>query len=172
MTRTFPRIALVTAVFLAGSAWGFQKGSEKRSTFRDNIHGFSIELPKFPGSAPNAQGVVLIASGPSTGKFSPNVNVMVQGVKTTARAYTDLSLGQMKQLGMKIHSQKTKKVSGRDAIELDYEGSVNGSPDLRFLSLSMIDKDRVIVVTCTVPPDDFAAGEAEYRACIDSLKLD
>ncbi len=172
MSRAFPKVAVAAAVFLAGSAWGFQKGSEKRSTFKDNVHGFSIDMPRFPGSGPKAPGVVLIASGPASGKFAPNVNVMVQATRTTVKAYSERSVAQMKQLGMKVNSQKTRKVSGRDALELDYEGSINGSPNLRFLSLSVIDKDRVIVVTCTVSPDDFADGEAEYRACIDSLKLD
>ena len=64
---------------------------------------------------------------------------------------------------MELHGQKLRKVAGRDAVVLDYQGSINGGQELRFLSLAVIEKDRVVLVTCTTPPDAFAQGEAEYR---------
>lgn len=51
MRRSLSQVAVVIAALLAGSAWGFQKGTETRSAYRDTVHGFTIEIPKFPGSA-------------------------------------------------------------------------------------------------------------------------
>jgi hypothetical protein len=172
MYRSLSQVAVVVAALLAGSAWGFQKSAETRSTYKDTVHGFTIDLPKFPGSGPKVPGMVFTATGPAHGKFAPNVNVMIQDTATTVKEFVDLSVGQMKQLGLKIHSQKMMKVAGRDAVEFDYQGSVNGAQDLRFLSLSVIEKDRVVLVTCTSLPDAFDEGEAEYRACLKSLRLD
>ena len=171
MRRSFSQIAVVVVALLAGSAWGFQKGIEKRSTYKDMVHGFTIEVPNFPGAGSKVPGLVFTAAGPPIGKFAPNVNVMIQPA-TTVKGFVELSVGQIKQSGMKLNGQKMRKVAGREAVELDYQGSVNGSQELRFLSLTVIDKDRTVLVTCTVPPDAFAEGEAEFRACLDSLNLD
>lgn len=171
MNRSLFQVAVVLAALLAGSAWGFQKGAETRSSYNDTVHGFTIDLPKFPGSGPKVSGMVFTATGPVRDKFAPNVNVVIQATATTVKEHVDLSVGQIKQLGMKLHGQELRKVAGRDAAILDYQGSINGGQELRFLSLSVIEKDRVVLVTCTTPTDAFAQVEAEYRACFESLQF-
>lgn len=172
MRRSLSQVAVVIAALLAGSAWGFQKGTETRSAYRDTVHGFTIEIPKFPGSGRKVPGVVFTATGPPVGKFAPNVNIVIQDTATTTKDFIDQTVGQLKQLKMKLHGQKMLKVAGRDAIEFDYQGSFNGGEDLRFLALAVIEKDRVVLATCTAPAAAFNTSEAEYRACLKSLKLD
>ncbi|MHC5537680.1 hypothetical protein ACYOEI_05550 [Singulisphaera rosea] len=172
MYRSFLQVSVVVAALFAGSAWGFQKGAETRSSYKDTVHGFMIDLPNFPGAGPKTPGMVFTAAGPVQDKFAPNVNVVIQATSTKVKDFVDLSIGQFKQLGMKLHSQTLLKVAGHEAVILDYQGSINGGRELRFLSLSVIEKERVVLVTCTTTPDAFAQGEAEFRACLDSLKFD
>jgi hypothetical protein len=162
--------ATIALLLLAGTAWAFQK-AVKRSTFIDETYGFSIEAPKFPGAGPKTPGTPLILSGPPADGFAPNVNVTIQATSTTAKAFRDLSVGQLKQLNIRLNSERQLKVSGRDAVELDYEGVLGGNRTLRFLSLSVIEKDRVILVTCTSTPEAFEGVEAEFRACLKSFKM-
>jgi hypothetical protein len=172
MHRSLSQFAVVVAALLAGSAWGFQKGAETRSTYKDTVHGFTIEIPKFPGSGRKVPGVVFTATGPPVGKFAPNINIVIQDTATTTKGFIDQTVEQFKQLGMELHGRKILKVAGRDAVEFDYQGSFNGGEDLRFLALAVIEKDRVVLVTCTAPAAAFDASEADYRACLKSLKLD
>lgn len=171
MRRSLFNVAVVVAALLAGSAWGYQNGPAKRSTYKDADYGFTIDAPRFPGSGSKG-ATVFMSAGPSDGKFAPNVNVLVEHAKTTAEIHLDDSVAQIEKAGLKINERKTRKVSGRDAVEIDYEGTLNGIKDLRFLSLSVIEKDRIIIVTCTAPIATFDAVEAECRACLDSLKFD
>ncbi len=158
-------------LLLASSAFAVQK-VVKRSTFVDTNYGFSLEAPRFPDAGPTTAGIALVFSGPPKDGFAPNVNVSVQATATTAKAYRELSFAQLDQLKLKRNSDRNLKVSGRDAIEVDYEGTIGGSKPLRFLALAVIDKDRVIQITCTALPEAFPAVEAEFRACLQSFKLD
>jgi hypothetical protein len=162
--------AAFLVLLLLSTAWAYQK-VVKRSKYVDETYGYTIETPKFPGAGPTTPGTALIVTGPAADGFAPNVNVNIQATATTAKAFHDLSVGQFKQLGCKLNSDRQIKVSGRDAVEFDYEGTLGGDKTLRFLSLAVIDKDRVILVTCTASPESFKTLEAEFRACINSLKL-
>ena len=95
----------------------------------------------------------------------------VQATRTTLQADLDSSLGQFKQLNIKVNSERRLKVSGLDAIELDYQGNVAGDRELRFFALTVIDKDRVILVTYTATPESFPKLEPEFRASLASFKL-
>ena len=166
--KTMIKVTLAL-LLCVGSAWAYQK-VVKRSTFVDEVHGFTIETPKFPGATPTTPGTPLIVTGPPANGFAPNVNVTIQATAITAKAYRDLSVEQFQQLGWKLNSEKSLKVSGRDAIELDYEGTQAGK-SLRFLSMAVMDKNRVILLTCSSLSNAFAPLESEFRACLGSFKL-
>lgn len=167
-----PFILMLLGVLVgAGSVWSFQKGV-KRSHYVDETYGFSLDAPRFPEVAGASNIIAAIFQGPAHGGFVSNVNVLVQRMKTTKAAYREQSLDQFKQGGFRVKSERELKVSGRDAIEYDYEGKFGGGRDLRFLSVAVIDADRVVLVTCTATADDFPAVEAEFRACVASLKLE
>jgi hypothetical protein len=168
---TVATVSVVSLSFFLGTAWAVQK-AVKRSKFVDETYGYSIELPKFPGANPNSNATAFIVTGPPANGFAPNVNVTIQGISTTLKAYRDLSVAQFDQLGLKVNSEKERKVSGREAIEFDYEGKLpQADKAFRFLALAVVEKERIVLVTCTATPQTFPAVEAEFHACIDSMKF-
>ncbi len=172
MNRT-TKIALL-AVILTGSAWAYQKPGTKRSNYSDETYGVALDAPQFPGADSKKAGVAISLTGPPVGGFASNINVTINPIATTLKAFTDVTVAECKRLNLTINSQKAIKVSGKDALEIDYEGTLNvmnGAKKLRFLALSVIDKDRVLVLTCTALPEEFAKAEPEFRACLASFKV-
>jgi len=146
-----------------------QNPTATRSAYMDLNYGFALFAPKFP-KATNQNVTPVILTGPGEAGFSSNVNVTIQPATTTRKAYHDQSLNEFRQVGLKVNSDRNVTVSGKDAIRFDYEGQAGGK-NLHFLSLAVIDKDRVILVTCTATPEAFPAIEPEFSACLDSFRL-
>ncbi len=152
----------------SGSAWAYQRGAV-RSHYADESVGYSLDTPKFP--APGERQVVLaVFSGQPEAGFGSNMTVINQAVSTTRKAYRDVTLASFQKLGLKVNEDRDVTVSGRDAIRLDYEGKTNAR-DLRFLSLAVIEKDRVLLFTCTATVDAFPKIAAEFRSSLDSVRL-
>jgi len=162
--------AFVCGLILASVAWSFQD-VVKRSHYTDEVYGFSIDAPRFPDVATNTGSIPVAFTGISQSGGASNVNVMVQAVAKTRKEYREFSLAQMKRIGLKVNSDRDVTISDRDAMEIDYEGKIGGFPLLHFLALAVIEKDRVILITCTASPQAFPAVEAEFRACLASFRL-
>lgn len=161
----------IAALVAASSAAAYQGGAAKRAAYADDVYGFSIDAPRYPGAAPTTGGVVFIAYGPDKGGFAPNLNVSVQPTATTLKDYDELSTGQFKRIGLKLNARRERKVSGWDAVEYDYEGELRPGQKLRFLSLAVVQPDRVVLATHTIPADAFPGMEAEFRASLASFRL-
>ena len=159
-----------TGLLLIGVAQAAQAIKAKRSTYSDAVYGFSFEAPRFPGAARAKPAMAVTVSGPAEGGFASNVNVVIQPRVPSRKAFRDQSLAQFKQLGLTLNSEQELTVSGRDALRLDYSGAIAGR-ELHFLALAVIDRDRTLLVTCTATPDAFKDAEPEFRACLDSFKL-
>ncbi len=157
-----PLSLVALGAMLIGTTWAAQATKARRSSYTDETYGFALEAPRFPGAGPNQAGMPLVVSGPPEGGFASNVNVGIQATRTTRQGYRDLSLGQFRQLGFKVNSARDVTVSGREAIRLDYEGQLQRR-DLHFLSLAIVDKDRVVLVTCTTTPAAFPAVETRVQ---------
>jgi hypothetical protein len=157
-------------LLLIGTFLAAQEAVPRRPNYTDPTYGFSLTAPAFPKDGPGQPAIPVLISGPTVDGFASNVNVNIQQIATTRQGYLDLSLGQMRQVGFKINSNREVTVSGKDAIRLDYEGKLGGN-DLRFLALAVIEKDRVILVTCTALKASFKAIEPEFTACLDSFRL-
>jgi hypothetical protein len=52
----------------------------------------------------------------------------------------------------------------------EYEGASQGRK-LKFMALAVVDADRVFLVTGTSTQDDYEALSKEFRASIDSFKI-
>ena len=162
----------MVAVLVAGSsAVAFQQGAARRPVFTDDVYGFSIEAPRYRGVEPNTPSVRLVVSGPIANGFAPNINVTVQAVSTTLKAYIEQSQGQLNQGGLKLNGQRELKVSGRDAVEFDYEGELKPGLRLRFLSVAVVEKGRVVLATAPTPTDLFPGVEAEVREALASFQI-
>jgi hypothetical protein len=168
--RKLVGLSLLVLVSLSG-VLAAQHTAATRSAYMDVNYGFALFAPRFP-KATNQNVTPLILTGPGEAGFSSNVNVTIQPLPatTTRKAYHDQSLNEFRQAGLKVNSDRDVTVSGKDAIRFDYEGQVGGK-NLHFLSLAVIDKDRVILVTCTATPEAFPAIEPEFSACLDSFRL-
>ncbi|WP_435017297.1 hypothetical protein TA3x_004901 [Tundrisphaera sp. TA3] len=169
--KTLWKYAAALCLVAGSSAIAYQKGASTRSSYTDENYGFSIETPRYPGAGPRTPGMVLMVPGPPSKGFAPNLNITVQDVATTTKDYLEMSLGQFPKLGWKVNTHRELKVSGRDAIEIDYEGEAKPGQKMHFLAVAVIEKDRVILATATVLAADFAEVEAELRASLASLKL-
>jgi hypothetical protein len=61
-------------------------------------------------------------------------------------------------------------VDGHDAFLLESHGHLAGK-DLHFLALYVIEKDRVIQVTCTAPADKYEMASSQFKAALGSVKI-
>lgn len=147
-----------------------EQAEPARSTYTDASYGFTIRAPAFPKAPKGTGAMVVTMMAPPENMFASNVNVMVQNVSMKREAYRDLSRGQFKAMGYNVHTERELEVSGRDAVLWDYEGKVGGR-ELRWLTLAVMDKERVCLVTCTGLKDGFEKYEKEFRACLDSFRL-
>ena len=158
--------AVAVALVVCGAAAAVRRPS----LYEDGLYRFSIEPPAFPPAEKNSSVVPVIMAAPLEGGFNSNVSVAVQQVAMTRDAYRALMLGQFKQSGFRINSQRDTTVSSRDAAVWDYEG-IQGGRELRWLAMVVVDADRVYLITCTSPKDAFPKYEKEFQACLNSFRL-
>ena len=162
--------AFVLGLLAASAAWGVQ-GKVARSVYRDEVDGYSVEVPRFPKVGPATAGLRAVFSGLATEGVATNLNILVQPLAGLDLAKYRKATGERFQRnGMKVHQDTLIKVSGRDAIAYDYE---LGTPEGKFrvVSIAVFDRERVILVTGTAELDQFAAVESELRASLASLKF-
>lgn len=142
----------------------------RQPNYIDSTYGFSFASPAFPQAGAGQPAVPVIVAGPTVDGFASNVNVNIQQLATTRQGYIDLSLGQLRQLGFKINSTTEVTVSGKEGVRFDYEGKLGGR-ELHCLALAVVEKERVVLVTCTAQATAYQAIEPEFRACLDSFRL-
>lgn len=147
-----------------------QQAKKVRPTYVDPAQGFSIQAPRFPKTPAKAMSIPVTFQAPPEEGFASNVTVAVQTVKMKRKEYAELTRGQFEQAGVKVKSERNRQVSGKEAIEWEYENEVQGKA-LHFLQLAVMDTDRVFLATCTAPAESFSKHAAEFHASLDSLKL-
>ncbi len=165
------RIAVAIVILVSLTVLLGAEGPEQQAcTYTDALYGFTIQAPQFP-EAPAGTGVIpVMMYAPAESGFATNVHVMVQRVAMTRQQYRETSLAEFKGMGLKVNSDTDTTVSGRDALIVDYEGKMAGR-ELRWLALAVVDKEQVLLVTCTAPKDSFEKYEKGFRACLDSFHL-
>jgi hypothetical protein len=140
-----------------------------QATYTDPNYGFTIQAPRF-ARASKGNVIPVMMYAPAEDQFASNVNVMIQNVTISRKAYRDLSLQQFEQLGYRLNSERLLKVSGKDALLWDYQGTMEGK-SMRFLVLAVIDAKRVYLTTGTAPREKFSKYEAAFRASLMSFRL-
>ena len=166
--RTLLGLAAAGLVLVVAAA--AQAPKDPRSTYSDAVYGFAFDAPRFPPAGADQVAIPVNVSGVGEGGFASNVNVMVQPKAASRKAYRDRAIAQFKQMGLTLHAARDLTVSDRDAALFDYSGRIAGR-DLHFLALAVIAKDRVFLVTCTATAGAFKRLEPEFRACLDSFRL-
>jgi hypothetical protein len=148
-----------------------EKRNSKASTYRDGRYGFTIEAPRFNEVQKGGTVTPVMLIGPAEEGFASSANVVVERTSTTRADYRKLSLEQFRAVGFKVTSDRDVTVGGREGILMEFDGRQQGR-DLRFLTLAVMDKDRVFVVTCTAPKELYEKYEASFRASIESFRIE
>lgn len=161
---------LVCASFMSENHCSRTSNDQSPSRYQDARYGYSIEAPVFPEIPAGSTVVPVLFTGPSDEGFAPSVNVMIQKTAITLDEYVKLSKVQFDEAGLKVRSETRRKVSGREAVFWEYEGTLNDR-ELRWLSLAVVDTDRVYLITATLLSRQFASLEKQMNACLESLKL-
>ena len=141
------------------------------SDFQDTQYGYAVSPPEF-SAAPMGGAVkrLIVMAPPGADGFGPNMGVMIQEVQTTRDKYMSLSERQFEDAGMKVRSSSKREVSGTPAVLFEYEGPMNGR-NLRFLSLAVVLRDRVLLLTYTATAESFGGLEKEFRRSLESFRL-
>lgn len=147
-----------------------QQAKKARASYVDPAQGFTIQAPRFPKTPAQSMSIPVTFQAPPEDGFAANVTVAVQAVKMTRKQYAELTKAQFEQAGVTVKAERTRQVSGKEAIEWEYENEVQGK-SLHFLQLAVMDTDRVFLATCTAPTESFPKHAAEFRASLASLKL-
>lgn len=140
------------------------------SSFTDGLYGLSIRPPRFSEPADGASVTRAFFAAPPSSNFAANVNVFIQKRTTTLDEYLKTSAEEFERLKFKMISETRGKVSGRDAVTVDYEGTLQGR-ELRWHAVVVVEKTRVIQVTCTALKTNFEDYEKEFKDCLESLSL-
>jgi hypothetical protein len=140
------------------------------SEFRDAQYGFVLSPPEFARLPDRGNMTRMVVSGPPESGFAPNVNVMVQNLKTTRDDYRKMSEAQFQAAGVTLKSATNRTTSGLPALVLEYEGAPGGRK-LRFLALAVIQPERVLLVTYTATAEAFASLEAGFRKSMDTFEV-
>ena len=141
---------------------------DKAAKFTDPIHGFTINAPDL---GPSKQVLTpVIFSGPVDSGFSANVSVRIQPGADKIKSYIAANLAQLADMKATVVSQKQLTVSGCDAVLIEFQATINGTA-MHFLSLSVLQPDKIYIVTGTALDSNYAKYEEAFKKCIDSFAL-
>jgi hypothetical protein len=141
------------------------------AAYSNSVYGFSIIPPTYPKVEADSATQAAMFFAPAKGGFASNLGVMIQTTKMSIDEYVKLSQTQFKQADLKIVSENKLKVSGRDAVLWEYEGTAKDR-ELKFMALAVADKDRVFLVTATAPKPEYEALAKEFKASLNSFKIE
>jgi hypothetical protein len=185
---------LVTVTCSApGASWGtIEKGftdcldslafDEKRGPiFKSDAFALTVEMPfgfrksqeddELKTIGENESKMLVAYAAPPRDGFANNVNVLIQGVKTTGEAYAELTKKELEGPGWKLHSIKHAFLGKHEAIVSEFEGTP-GEQKCRFLSVATIFEDKVVIVTCTARADEWEKNADAFGRCIDSVAFE
>jgi len=156
-------VAVIAVVASSASA-------DTKPELRDATYGYAVSPPQFALLRSGMAAARLTVFAPPEGGFSSNMGVLVQEMRTTREEYIAISDKGFGTAGFKVRSSAKREVSGAPAVVFDYEGQ-SGGRALRFLSLAVILKERVLLVTYTAEASKFPGLEAEFKRSLDSFVL-
>jgi len=136
--------------------------------YTSEVYGFALTPPAFPKAQSGAAVAAIFFAAPEA-SFSANVNVAVQMQSVGLDAYRQTTLAEMEKASLTVNSQSALRISGRDALRIDYEGNLQ-SRKMRWLALAVLEKDHVLLVTCTALKENFEHYEKDFHACLDSFR--
>ena len=171
MTALVSFVSGAVVALTATSGFAGPARAAKPSQYTNAVYGYSIVPPAFAKAEKDGAAQTVSFFAPARKGFATNLGIIVQMVKMTLDEYCDLSTGQFKQAGLKIVSETRKKVSGKNAVLWEYEGTLQQG-ELKWIALAVIDTDRVFLITGTTTPAEYAQVEKELRASLDTFAIE
>ncbi|MEX0775396.1 MAG: hypothetical protein WD042_06740 [Phycisphaeraceae bacterium] len=165
--RILTAALLLLAVGLANLA--AQDAAAPTSAYTSGRYSFTLQAPTFDALGAGRAGVIAAFSAPAEEGFAANMSVMIQQISMTRDDYKAVLIGGIEKAGLTINRSDTLKVGPHDALRLDYQGTLD-QRDLRFLALAVVEKNRVVLVTCKSLQKNFAKYEAAFKAALDSYQ--
>jgi hypothetical protein len=147
-----------------------QNISRSASLYIDSTYGFAFHPPNLGADTESSVARVAVFTGPAKDDFSSNVNIMVQNAKMTREAYRKISLEQFKAGGIKVTVDSLVTVNSVEGIYWEYQGLMNGR-DLCFISLALIKKGTVYLITGTCTPESFKSDAPKFRRSVMSMRF-
>ena len=130
---------------------------------------FSFTPPPSGTNQLNSQAIIATFYGPSDRDgFANNISIAVQEGLISRDLYLGQTLSQLVSMGFTPKGHRFVETSGREGILFEFSGNLLGRP-LRYLSLALIDLERVIILTATIPENEFDKVKGEYETYLKSI---
>jgi hypothetical protein len=139
-----------------------------RGDYTSESYGFRFRPPAFP-KVQSGMAMSAIFFAPPEANFSANVNVTVQSGSITLDEHRKAALAELKKASFTVIAESPLTVSGKPAYQIEYEGILQNRK-MRWLALGVLEKDRVILLTCIALKENFELYEKEFRACLASFR--
>jgi hypothetical protein len=155
-------LRLLPALVLMASSLG----AETTNRLHFAASGFSIA----PLEAPKGQLTqqVLLMFLPTSGDFTPNVNVQIQPYEGSLDDYIKLSLKQFESANLKIVQQGRTTDSG---AVFEYHGEIQNRR-LHWYAKAQKSQGRVYLVTATALEENWVEVAPNLKNCVDSFTCD
>ena len=117
----------------------------RENRYENVIHNFSMQPPQFAQDSGKLRTIAQFYAAPKDG-FAAHVTVQALHMDQSLSAYISTTKKQYKAYGLKIVRMTKQTISGAAAIEMEYEGTMQGR-NLRFLTLAIERKDHILLMT-------------------------
>jgi hypothetical protein len=142
---------------------------ETTAKYTNSDFGISMSVPKHDIKEHEDSTVALFYVS-IEGVHVGNVNLGIHTFKTTREQCLRDALTAIASQGQTVNSKQLLEVNGHDAFIIDSQGHLE-EQDFRFLALTVVDTDRVLVVTCAAPLDKFEMARPQFMAVINSVDM-
>jgi hypothetical protein len=164
--------SVLACVLMAATVGAAEPAPQPRGCYANATYGFALQPPAFDALPAGKVQDVVMFTGPAGDGFAPNVGLRIaQGqARLGVDDFAGASVAGLEKIGAKVLTQKTGKVEGRDTVRLEATGRISGR-ELHLLSYSVLDTDRIIVLTCTCTAAQWESLGPRYAACADSFRF-
>lgn len=165
--RSRPFLLVSLAIFAAFAA-GFTV-QKSRSMYRNDELGIAFRDPQFFDNLKPGFGMVATFSAPAENNFAANVNIIRQPAQNRDD-FMAVNKRSVEAMGFEVIDNKAVDINDHEAVETIYTGQM-GSLKMKFLSVAIIDRNAVYLITGTATEDSFDKYERNFRRVIDSFQF-
>ncbi|MFH1282223.1 MAG: DcrB-related protein [bacterium] len=155
-----------------------QKGQPSKimgQVYENKVHNFSIEFPEsWKVDESGVLGSIVIFKEQKFRKdFSANINVFAEKTKFDVNEYTDITVNQHGSVfkGYKLIKKENEKISGLDAIVVDYEYRYGIVGMLQVRSCYVKHDGKMFSITATALQEEISKYNDKFNKTIREFKV-